>query len=593
MYPVTEQWKAETELPLRNYSWIRIVFGITDPDAPQLSTLTDNGHLSFSTVDSSDVGTSVPSTYQTLERNRFILDGKNPLPLDENPIYQGYAGSDISGDDGIWATPPEVTIVFSDYVQFPGLTFQFDESMDEYPTEFQILAYHDSTEVLNITITPNKSAYEYGDKVPICSKIILRWIKSKTPHRRSRMALLIYGLVSELTTEDIKDCTFNKEISLDSTKLPKQDFKFTLIDKERRYDPENPKGVWEYLESRQPVNYYYGYQLSDGSIEWIPWGVSYSTGKFSVTQQSIVSNVTVECAGLANHLNMTYDEGTYYPDGISLYDLAEKVMAFAGFANTIELDDELKNITTHNPLPTKSVSNCLQLIANAGHCIISHSRGGYITIKREDTTMTGFDLSFKKIKDTPKTSKIAPLRMLNTEYTMMYAETDSTNAIQDYEITNANAQEFTFTHNAYTNQTLTVSSGLTIVGDVKYFAYKTVATLTGTGTVNITGKALKSNKLKYSKKYSDVGEDLSPSANILVDSLANAKAYSDWLAEVTLRRNSYEVSDRGYPELDVGDYVNFTSNFYNDIAASIVKQQLSFSGAISGTTKLIIGSDDT
>lgn len=592
MYPVTDQWKTETELPLRNFSHIRIVFGITDPDAPQLSTLTDNGHLPYSTVDSSDLGTSVPATYHTLERNRFILDGKNPLALEENFIYQGYAGSLISDDEGIWETPPEIIINFSDYVQFPGLTLQFDESLNEYPETLQIIAYYDSQEILNETVTVDSTYYEYGEQIPLSNKLIFRWIKSKTPHRRARLALLIYGLVSNLTSSDISSCTSNKDISLDSTRLPKNDFKFTLIDKQRRYDPENPKGVWEYLESRQPVTYYYGYELSDGTIEWIPWGMSYSTGKFSVEQQSIVANVTVECSGLVTQLNTIYDEGVYYADGISLYDLATKVMKFAGFPNTITLDDELKNIITHNPLPTQDVSKCLQLIANAGRCIMSHSRGGYITILRENSELTGFDMTFAKIKDTPKTSKIAPLRNLTVNYTSMYPDSETSNAIESFEITNAVAEEFTFSHSAYTNLNLTVSSGLTIVGEVKYFAYKTVATLTGTGTVTISGNQLRTNQVKYKKKYSDVGEDLAPSPNVLVDSLENATAYSDWLASVQYRRNTYTVTDRGYPEIDVGDAINFTSNFYNNIGVTVVQQQLGYNGAISGSTKMIIGGDD-
>lgn len=129
MYPVTAKWKEETEQTLRNPSYVRIVFGVTDPDAPRLSRPTDNGHLPYSDIDSVDVGTTAPSTYQTMERNRFVLDGKNPLPREVNPIYQGFVGTEISDDTGVYAIQPFVKVAFDDYVQFPGLTFQFDESM--------------------------------------------------------------------------------------------------------------------------------------------------------------------------------------------------------------------------------------------------------------------------------------------------------------------------------------------------------------------------------------------------------------------------------------------------------------------------------
>ena len=416
MYPVTAKWKEETEQTLRNPSYVRIVFGVTDPDAPGLSTQTDNGHLPYSDVDSVDVGTTAPSTYQTLERNRFILDGKNPLPPESNPIYQGYAGLTISGDAGTYTVQPLVKISFGDYVQFPGLTFQFDDSMGDYPNSFRILAKKDSVSVFDKTYSPDTTYWEMEDQIPLCNELSFYWLNSNIPHRRARLLSLTYGLVSRLGSDDIASCSSTKEIDLLSSKIPKQEFEFTLIDTQRRYDPENPSGLWEYLESRQPVNYQYGYELLDGSIEWIPWGLSYSTGDFDVSKSGIVAEVSVKCAGLADHLTMTYDEGVYSAAGRSLFDLATDVMKFAGFENTIELDNALKTIYTHNPLPSSKVNECLQLIANAGRCIMNHSRGGYIQILRENDSATGFDINFDKMTDTPTTTKIPPLRNLSVEY---------------------------------------------------------------------------------------------------------------------------------------------------------------------------------
>lgn len=592
MYPVTEQWKIEEEFPARKNSHVRIVFGVTDPDAPGLSSPTDNGHLTYSDVDAVDMGTSAPATYQTLERNRFILDGKNPLPLEVNPIYQGYVGTEISGNDGVWATQPQIVITFSDYVQFPGLTFQFDESMNEYPEQMKIIAEHDGTKVYDATVYPSEAYWGYTEHIPVCNKITLRWIKSRIPHRRARLLSLTWGLISRMEDKDIVSCSSTKEIDLISSKVPKADFEFTIIDMERRYDPENPEGVWEYLESRQPVSYYYGFELSDGTIEWIPWGLAYSTGDFEVTGQGRISNVSIKCAGLANHLTQIYDEGKYSPTGRSLFDLAMDVMTFVGYQNTIQLDNSLKDIYTHIPMPSKKISECLQLIANAGQCIMSHSRGGYITILREDDTETGFELDFRKITDTPTTSKIPPLRNLTTEYNAMTVDSQITNAVNGASVIDAVNQEFVFTHTAYTNQSIELE-GVTMTGTPKYYAYKTVVTLSGTGKVYVKGNRLVDNKISYTKKYSDVGEDLKNVNNPLIDNRAHIMAYTDWIAENTLRRNTYSAPDRGYPAIDTGDTIRFTSNFLNDVPVTVTKQKLSYNGAIRGEGEYIIGSDTT
>lgn len=589
MYPVTAKWKEETEQTLRNPSYVRIVFGVTDPDAPGLSTPTDNGHLPYSDVDSVDVGTTAPSTYQTLERNRFILDGKNPLPPESNPIYQGYAGLTISGDAGAYTANPLVKISFGDYVQFPGLTFQFDDSMGDYPNSFRILAKKDSVSVFDKTYSPDTTYWEMADQIPLCNELSFYWLNSNIPHRRARLLSLTYGLVSRLGSDDIASCSSTKEIDLLSSKIPKQEFEFTLIDTQRRYDPENPSGLWEYLESRQPVNYQYGYELSDGSIEWIPWGLSYSTGDFDVSKSGIVAEVSVKCAGLADHLTMTYDEGVYSAAGRSLFDLATDVMKFAGFENTIELDNALKTIYTHNPLPSSKVNECLQLIANAGRCIMNHSRGGYIQILRENDSATGFDINFDKMTDTPTTTKIPPLRNLSVEYNSVKVNSEVTAAVNAAEVSSNAAHEYTFTHSAYTNQQIVLSNGLTMVGTPKYYAYKTVVTLKGTGTVTINGNSLTENKIEYRKKYSDVGEDLSGVSNTLIDNQTDAIAYANWVAAVTLRRNTYSAPDRGYPELDVGDSVNFASNFANETPVTMVQQKLTYNGAIKGECQYIIG----
>ncbi len=588
MYPVTEQWKIDSELQVRHLSYVRIVFGITDPDAPGLSNLSDNGHLTYSDVDSVDLGASAPATYHTLERNRFILDGKNPLPLEVNPLYQGYVGTEISGDDGVWTVQPEIVITFDDYVQFPGLTLQFDESLNDYPEQIQIIAEHDGTEVYNKIVSPTQAYWGYAEHIPISNKLTLRWVKSRIPHRRARLLSLTYGLINNLESGDIVSCSSTKEIDLLTSKVPKADFEFTLIDMERRYDPENPAGVWEYLESRQPVSYYYGYELSDGTIEWIPWGVAYSTGDFEVTGQGHVSNVSIKCAGLADHLTTIYDEGTYSPEGKSLFDLAMEVMTFAGYQNTIELDNSLNDIYTHNPIPQKKISECLQLIANAGRCVMSHSRGGYISIRREDDTNVGFEMNFRKITDTPTTSKIPPLRNLTTEYNTITVDSNITQAVNAAEVIDAAEQEFTFTHTAYTNQSIELS-GVTMIGEPQYYAYKTVVTLSGTGTVTINGNRLVENKIAYNKKYSDVGEDLKGVSNPLIDNRADIIAYTDWMAAVTLRRNTYSAPDRGYPELDTGDTITFTSNFQNNIPVTLTKQKLTYNGAIKGESEYIIG----
>jgi hypothetical protein len=69
-----------------------------------------------------------------------------------------------------------------------------------------------------------------------------------------------------------------------------------------------------------------------------------------------------------------------------LYELATEVFEDAGFENDgYWLDPHLKKITVYNPLPVTSHKECLQMIANAGRCILTQTSDGIPMIKSSFT----------------------------------------------------------------------------------------------------------------------------------------------------------------------------------------------------------------
>ena len=71
----------------------------------------------------------------------------------------------------------------------------------------------------------------------------------------------------------------------------------------------------------------------------------------------------------------------------SLYDLAEMVLTSAELPLNSDgsvkwvIAESLKNITTTAPLPEDTLANCLQLIANAGNCVLYQDRTGTLRIE--------------------------------------------------------------------------------------------------------------------------------------------------------------------------------------------------------------------
>ncbi|WP_130862438.1 hypothetical protein [Bacilliculturomica massiliensis] len=588
MYHVSEAYRRQMEKQTRNPAHVRIVFGLTEPDAPAASTLTDNGALPYSQVNQVDDGERLPKTYETFELNRWVLDKKDPVCPDSEPAYQGYAGDEISDAGGMWSEPPTIIVTFSDYFQLAGLTFSFDESKNEYPTQLEVLAYSGDVEVFRSLEEPGGPYYKMEKRIPSMDRIELRFLKSCRPFLRARLTMLTYGIIENLTAENIVSCKQKIEVDPLSSKLPVQDFEFTRFDTDRIYDPENPSGVWQYLESRQPVEYQFGYELDDGSVEWVPCGKTLSTGDVSIGRTGVVTEITIKTTALPGHLTMTYDQGAYAETGRSLYDLALDVMEFAGYPDSIVLDESLKGVVTTVPLPKKAVNECLQLIANAGRCMMRTRRDGKIEMIRHGADASEFTMNFSKmLSDGPKTEKYPILRKFTTEYQNVSVEPSTVNAVQNAVVEDADSTEIEFTHSLLTDHAAVVSEGLTLHGS-RFYAAKSVLTLTGSGTVTITGKSVKSTAVKHVKVCNSVGDDVEM-VNELLSTQADAEAYAAWVTGELGRRNQYTADNRGYPELDAGDDILFQTNYENEVAVTIMKHNIAFDGAISGSGEYLIG----
>ena len=78
----------------------------------------------------------------------------------------------------------------------------------------------------------------------------------------------------------------------------------------------------------------------------------------------------------------TYYRGRLHSEGISLYELADDVFQDAGVdRREYSIDPYLRDVKIQNPIPAVAHKEALQLIANAGRCIIYQDREGKIFIK--------------------------------------------------------------------------------------------------------------------------------------------------------------------------------------------------------------------
>ncbi len=592
MYNVSDSYKEQIRQTVRNPSYIKILFVVTDPDAINDSSLSDNGNTYWSDINEITGAQTVTQNYLTLEHNRGILDGTMilPIPDGEPQIFQGFVGSEVSDEDGYWTSNPTVTVDFvTSYFSFAGLSFSFDNILGDYPKSFNIKVYNDGILLQTIPCTPTSPEFSIEAPIEECNKIEIEAIQSNIPFRRFRMESLTLGIKRTFTEKQVSDFTWTREVDFINAKLPVHNFDFTIIDKDREYDPENPEGIYSYIDARQECSISLGYELNNGSIEWQPVSTLFSTGEIDVDSEAVLPTVAFKTSGILSFLNKKYDQGKYYVGGRSFYDLATDILTFANIPQDAygndrwELDPVLATYTSLIPLPVDNCNTLLQDIANACCCILNVDRQGYITIKPKNDVLNDFSLELSDIYSPPKTVKYPVLQGVDTSYSNI--SVGSTEQLATFQITGASSTPYKFTYDMATDVSATVS-GLTIVGTPTYYAGMCEIVLTGTGTLTLNGKKIKANKISVSQEFNSLG-DRCPIENPLITNNTHAETYAIWIGTYINRRIQYEFEDRGYPEVDVEDKIHLDSLYTSAINVDILSTQITFNGGISSRTKVL------
>lgn len=380
MYQTSQEYKESMKRPVRNQSYMKIQLGLINQEAQQTAGLSDtNKYNDFSNAESIFNQHTV-RRYATYESNFWKANGISFFLPEKKSDYR---------KDGITSTNLfeesfHVKFVFGcGKSDIKGLTIKFGRN---YPTKFTI-------------VTDNATSFEYenteelfksDDVFENTESIELVITEMNVPNARVRIDYIIFGLGLEYDDEWISEASSNTTLSAINEDLPESEFKVTLCNDNQLFNVDNPSSDINFLESGQKVNVMMGYMLDDGNIEWIKMHSLY-VSEWSADD----SSATITAVDILKYLDEKYYKGIYYEDGISLYDLAVLVLTDAGLnEDEYYIDSYMKKVYVHNPLPNVTHKEALQIIANAGRCIMDYDRNGKIRIRvafkpTYDTTSNG------------------------------------------------------------------------------------------------------------------------------------------------------------------------------------------------------------
>ena len=388
MKSVSNAYKASMKAMLRNRSYVRITFGNVDTTAATDGEWESNGAASISEFETVDYAYQYGDTYVSLELNRWALDGKSLLVPTGEDVQDGFISSLMSDAEGNFTTPPVITREFSLKHIFPGLTLTFDTRQQEWPLEVTADFYLNDAVIDTQTVSITSVQTTISTTVTEVDKVTITFDRC-LPYRRPRLENVLYGLNVQFVNKDIVSTQQKHDVDPLSRRLPTETMQFTILDYEHKYDPDNPAGIYAYVDKNSPIEIQFGYELPDGSVEWLKPDNYVLNAKPSAQNNQATFNGT----GLIGSLT-----GTFYKSKLgskSLYDMAQEVLLDAGLTlteqgeNPWEIDNALKNMFTTAALPIDTHMNCLQLIAHAACCRLYTDDDNIIHIRPFGVTVIG------------------------------------------------------------------------------------------------------------------------------------------------------------------------------------------------------------
>lgn len=366
MYPVSEEYKQEIrKLPLKNRSFMKVTIGLINQEAQRSAVVPDEGQYAyFANLVKPFDNYDVTELYATGEQDYTTAGGRMffpPRAREKGVFNAGIITKDLLGT---------IEIRFPLPFRIKGLTIDFGKA---FPVDFRIESDH-QTEVIRGNLEQ-----EFVTQAIFEETTFLRLIPERMVNGQGRLRIhkLTMGIGIYFDNKLLISADKTEHLSPITESLPAIDFNMAIDNKNRTYDIENRSSSVNFLEPGQEVKIEYGYELDSGTVEWMP-GATLFLDSWDADDMQMQFHAADRYAGMEE----TYYRGQYYPEGISLYELAVDVFADAGTdSRNYWVDGYLKHVMVTNPLPAVTHKEALQIIANAGRCILYQDREGKMYLK--------------------------------------------------------------------------------------------------------------------------------------------------------------------------------------------------------------------
>lgn len=576
--------------PKRNLGYLRVLFDIIDPDTNPDITASDEELIDdLQSIKNSEIKQT--KNYATLEKNFWLLNDSQPIYGSET-LNQTYISSSISNENCEYEDSPYLTLTSDVYLTTLGLTMVFDSIDGNYAKKINVKAYRDDTLIMNKEFDNSnireKFVFADNDELVRWNKIEIYFVESSLPYRRMRINQLLFGISEVYDDDDIISAESKEKTTMINSELPTHTFNFSINNMNKLFNPDNPEGWYRYILQRQPITYEWGYQLDDGTIEWIKGGKMLLTGTANVEEDKATFSTTT----LINYLTKVYKKGVYNVKGMSLYDMAVEVLTDNGIKSSqYNLWSGLKDIKTDAPIPKLEGRQILQIIATTGNCTLFTDRDNIINIQPLEfvTNEDGMDYDF--ITSRPKVTIQSELHNAIVYINHYLVDSSASELFKNEELQISSKSIIEIEYELATEIYSEITNG-TIISE-KYYGRYAILEIEPTSSSAISliiyGKKINVSQATDSKQYNDDGEDVEYKNDLVTQMSESNKTtkLSEFIGNWYNYRNIYSFDNRGDITKDTRTILPVETDFSKGLLGFLVENNISYDGSWSGSSVVI------
>lgn len=286
-----------------------------------------------------------PAPLASLEHNSWLLDGSREI-LNGHPV--SFWSKSMSGPDGVFETPPEITLAFDQRYTSPGLLLRFDPASGDYCTQVSIQWRRGDSVLAEAEFAPDGPEYFCSRTVEAYDGLTLRFLATSLPYRYAKLSQVVFGVARVFRRDELRDVRITQEASIISSEIAVNTLDFTL---------DSEADVAYMFQFKQPVYAYDGENLT--GVFYIRDSTHRSQGLYSVS-----------CMDAIGVLDEDRFPGGMY-SGYPAKTLLEEIL---GGHFDLDLDASLSAAPVTGYLPSGTRRQALQQVAFA-LCAVADTSG--------------------------------------------------------------------------------------------------------------------------------------------------------------------------------------------------------------------------